>query len=104
MYQTFQEFNNTNLTGLFLYPAEVVPIFIPMVLFVLFSIVLLGSYFAQKRLSGRGNFAASFAAAAYLITIIGFFMSLVPGLINTLTLVVCIIASVLGTLMLLWKK
>ena len=37
-YQTFQEYNQTDLTGLFTYPAKVVPAFTPLVLFALFTI------------------------------------------------------------------
>jgi len=103
-YQTFTEFNRTDVAGLFLYPASVVNIFIPMVLFTLYIIVLLATYFSSKRLTGRGDFFASLAVAGYFTTIIAFVMSLVSGLVNITTLVVCIIAAIVGTTLLLISK
>ncbi len=100
-YQTFAEYNRTGLEGLMTYPAEIVPSFTPLLLTVLFLVTLLGSYFAQKRLGGEGNFIASFAVAGYFIVIVAFLMSLVTGLINTATLSICIVVSIIGTVLLL---
>ena len=102
-YQTFQEYNQTDLTGLFTYPASVVPAFTPLILFALFLISLLASYFSQKRLTGRGDFMASFAVAGFFTAIVAIIMSLVPGLINMLTLVTCIIVAIIGVILLLVK-
>lgn len=103
-YQTFTEFNNTGLDGLFLYPAEVVPAFIPLVLFACFSIALLATYFSQKGLTGRGDFVSSFAVAGYFIAIISIVMTLTPNLINVGTLVICVSISILGTILLLISR
>jgi len=102
-YQTFQEYNQTDLTGLFTYPAKVVPAFTPLILFALFTISLLASYFSQKRLTGRGDFMGSFAVAGYFTAVIAFIMSLVPGLIDLITLVICIVVAIIGTILLLIK-
>ena len=103
-YQTFTEFNQTGMAGLFLYPASVVDIFIPMVLFTMFVVILLATYFSQKRLTGRGDFFASFAVAGYFVAILSFLMSLVDGLINGATILTCLIVAVIGTIILLISK
>ena len=66
-YETFQEFNVTGIEGLFTYPAQIVPIFTPLVLFMVFSIVLMGTYFSQRRVGKGGDFFASFAVAGFFI-------------------------------------
>ena len=103
-YQTFQEFNRTGIAGLFLYPASVVSLFIPLILFALFTITLLATYFSQRRLTGRGSFTASFAIAGYLTAVTSIVMSLIPGLINNYTMVVCVAVAVVATLILLISK
>lgn len=101
VYQTFQEFNNTGLTGLFLYPASVWNGFIPLVLFALFSIVFMSTFFSQKRLTGRGDFLASFAVAGYFIAVVSFVMSMVEGLISLPTLVICVTIAIIATILLI---
>jgi len=105
-YQTINEFGNTSegIQVLFLYVASIVPIFIPLLLFSFFIIMALGSYFAQIRLRGRGNFVASAAVASYITAIIAIFMTLQPGLIDTFTLSVTIIVAILTTFWLFVSK
>ena len=82
--------------ALFLYTAEVAPIFIPLVLFIFFIIVLLGTFFSQRRLTGRGDFAASFVVAGFATAIIAIFMTIVEGLINTQTVVITVVIAIIG--------
>ncbi len=103
-YQTFREFNSTGLEGFLTYPATVVPIFIPLLLFTFYIIIVLGVYFSQQRLRGTANIFAAFAVAGYATTILTFAMALIPDLINTLTMVVVISVAVIGTLMLLISR
>ncbi len=103
-YITFTEFNKTGLAGLLTYPAHVWAGFTPLLLFALFSIVLMSTFFSQKRLSGRGDFFSSFAAAGYFTAIIAFVMTLVEGMINITTLVTCVSVALVGTILLLTSK
>jgi len=100
-YIEFTEFNQTGIAGLFLYPSAVWAGFIPLVLFALFSIVLMSTYFSQKRLTGRGNFNSSFAVAGYFTAIVALVMTLTEGLINLPTLTICIVIAIIGTILLL---
>ena len=103
-YQTFTEFNNTGMDGLFLYPASVVPSFIPLVLFALFVITLMATFFSQKRLSGRGDFLASFSVASFFTAVIAFSMTLVDGLISLPTLVITVAVAIIGVVLLITGK
>lgn len=99
-YTELADFKNSSegLHVLFLYVADVVPIFIPMVLFSLFMIVMLATFYSQRRLAARGDFPSSFAVAGYVTTITAFIMTLVPNLIRTPTVIICLVISVAGTL------
>jgi hypothetical protein len=99
-YQTFQEFNQTDLAGLFLYPANTWGGFIPLVLSGLFIIVMLSTFFSQRRLTGKGDFFASFAVAGFFTAIIAYLMTLIDGLISTFTLTITIVVAILGVILL----
>ena len=103
-YQTLTEFNQTGAAQFLSYPAAVVPIFIPMLLFTLYIIVLLGTYFSSKRLTGRGDFFASLAAAGLFTVVLAIIMSLMEGLVNIVTLSVCVVVAVIGAILLLISK
>jgi len=103
-YETFTEFNSTGLAGLFLYPANVWGGFIPLILFALFAITFMSTFFSQKRLIGKGDFIASFAVASYFVAIVAFVMSLTDGLINITTVVVCVVLTIIGTILLFTGK
>lgn len=102
--QTIQEFNVTTLDGLFIYVMTISPVFVPIMLFSIFMVVALGTFFSQQRLTGRGDFAASFATAGWFVTIISAgILSLVSNLVNVTTLVVCVSVSIIGTIILLYS-
>ncbi len=103
-YQTFSEWNQTGLDQMFVYAAEVVPIFIPLFLFSFFIIITLASYFSSKRLSNDGDLAASFAVAGFSTVILALVLSLIPGLIPTTYVVIVIAVAVLGILFLFFSK
>ena len=97
-YQTLD--NYTNVTGqvglgaIFTYVANIVPLFIPLVLFALFVITGVGSFMFQERVKGRGDLPASFAAASVLVALTSFMFTLIDGLISTTVVVICFIAQI----------
>lgn len=103
-YQTLAEYNSTGMAGMLTYVADTVDIFIPGLLLVLFGVTLLGTYFAQKRSEGRGNFLASFAVASYFTAIISYFMMLIPGLIDNITLAITTTFAIVATIILFISK
>ena len=100
-YQTFTEYNQTDLAGLLTYPASVVPQFIPLVLMAVFLITMMGSFFSQKRLTGRGDFLVSFSIAGFFTAVISFLMTLVEGLINLQTIVIISAIALIGIILLM---
>lgn len=103
-YTTFAEWNKTGLDQMFVYAADVVPIFIPFFLFSFFMIITLASYFSSKRLSNDGDLAASFAVAGFSTVVLALVMSLIPGLIANYLVVITIVVAVLGILFLFLSK
>lgn len=98
----YPEYQNVNqsegITTLFTYSADVVPAFVPLLLFAVFMIATIGSFFAQKRATGRGDFFGSFAVGSWLTAIIAIALSLVTDFITLPTLIVTIVLAILSTL------
>ena len=100
-YTTLEEYNTSaGIHTLFIYTADVVPIFIPLMLFAIFTITCLGSYFAQVRTKGSGDFPASFAVGGILTAIIAQLMAIIPNLVTIGTLVICYTAAIVGVIFL----
>ena len=108
--QTFFEFQNasnlntTGLDNLFVYVADVVPIFFPMMFLSLFIIIMAGTYFSQSRLTGRGDFGGSFAVAGFITTGVAFAVNLIDGVVNTETLGVLVSVTIIGIIYLFINK
>jgi uncharacterized membrane protein YiaA len=103
-YQTFAEWNKTGLDQMFVYASNTVPIFTPLLLVSFFLVALFGSFFSSKRLSGDGDFAASFAVAGFLTFLVSVVMSLIPGLISTRIVVICLLVLIVGVLILFFSE
>ena len=106
-YKDYASWNKTGLDQLFVYAANidngVGVIFVSLLLFSVFMITLLASYFSSKRF-GDGDFAASFAAAGFLTFIIALTMTLIPGFINMTTVVITLIVAIVGVLFLYFSS
>jgi len=99
----YKEFSDVNASEgvqtLFVYVNEVTNgLFSAMLLFSLFMIILLATFFSAKRTSGGedANFPASFAIAGFITASAAIVMSFVDGLMNITTLVVAIVVSTVG--------
>jgi len=104
VYQTITNQNVTTISGLFIYVSEQVPAFIPIMLLTLFFIVFLGSFYAQKRISGSVNVWASMSVAGYLVTVISVLMNLVPNLIDSYVVLVCVVVTIIATTLLITQE
>jgi fatty acid desaturase len=80
--------------------AEVVPIFFPLMLFVFFLFVSVISYLVEKGTTGKGRMRASLAVGGYLTTLLSYVLSLIPGVVSGFVVIICLITSVLFTLLL----
>lgn len=102
-YTTIAEYGNLDqgLHMLFLYVNHISGgVFIPMLLFSLYLIVLLGMYFAQKNTTGYGDFAQSLAVSGLFVTVVAGLLRLVSSegetLVSLPTLAVCMVMMVIG--------
>ena len=111
-YQTIAEYGGMDqgLHVLFLYVNSVSNgVFMPMLLFSLYLIVLLGMYFAQKNMAGHGDFPQSMAVAGFLVTVVAGLLRLVTSsggdvLISLPTLAVCMMMMIIGFAVLFLSK
>lgn len=84
---TIKDTGLTGLDGLIIYCANAWAGFTPLVLFCIFLIVLLGSYFIGKKTEGDGNIAGSFFAASFFTLVIATFMTLISQTVGAVTYV-----------------
>ncbi len=83
------------------YVASVEPLFFPLTLFAFFLVVSFGSFFATKELTGTsGNLRASLAVAGFATTLVAYVLSLIPGVVNSTTVMVCLVSSIIFTFLL----
>lgn len=95
-YQTLDDANVTSLAGLLSYVSDAVPIFVPMLLFTIYVISGLASYFSQQRLTGEGDLFASLASAGLLTFVVSIIMSLIPNFINITYVIICLVVAIVG--------
>lgn len=95
-YTTFTDANVTDLAGIFTYAADTVPIFPAIILFSLFCVTTIGSFFAMRRDLGTADVAQSFAVGSFVTAVVAIMMSLIGGLISTEVLVLTIALAIGG--------
>ncbi len=102
-YQELKDYGNQSegIHVLFEYVADVVPLFIPLLLFAFFSIMCLGNFYSEQRTRSRADFASSFAVAGWATVILAFLLALVSDLVNLVTMVVVFVVAMIGSMWLL---
>jgi hypothetical protein len=105
---TYQTLDNINTTAgvhtIFQYAVQEVPILTPLILFAFFTIACIGSYYSSIRLTSKGDFPASFAAAGFITSIVAVMFTLIPGMINIQTLVITFAVGILGVVWLFFSR
>lgn len=101
-YQTLEEANKTSIVGVLSYVNDIVPAFTPLMLFALWLVILLGSYFSQIRTRGYGDLLGSFAVANIIVAVLAVVMTLSSEpIINIPTVVICVTLAIIGVAILL---
>lgn len=104
-YETIDAYNTSEgMHQIFYYIAETVPGFMPLVLISFWLVATLGSFFAEKRLTGRGNIPNSAAAGSYATAVVTIMFSLIPDLVSIGTIVTAVAMSILTTIWLFMSK
>lgn len=106
---TYELLSNRNLSeGLqvpFIYVNDITGgLFINLVLFAVWTIFVVGSYFIQKRGVGTGDFPQSLAVGGFVTLVLAIILRLVPGLVSGYTLAVCVIIAGLSILFFLFSR
>lgn len=100
---TYTEYSSVNASEgfqeIFIYVNDVTSgLFSNMLLFSLFVITFLGSFFASKRQTGQGSMAVSFAVSGYFVFGASLLMLLIPNLVNVGSVVICFVVAIIGSL------
>lgn len=106
---TYQEFVDVNqsegLGATLVYVNDVTHgLFLRSVLFAIFLIAFLGTYFSTKREGQPGDLSVCFAAAGYFTLGAAVISSFIEGLIDPFTIIFCIAIAIVGSLWLLMAK
>lgn len=86
------------LHTIYIHANSIIPILTPLILFSIFVVAMLGSYFTSIRLRGDAKLSSSFAMAGFFVSVIALFMSFIPGFINLSTLIICFGIGIVGFL------
>jgi hypothetical protein len=104
-YNTLTNFTNASgsngLDQTFLYVTSIVPSFVPLMLFAVWIISSIGTYFGQTAIKGEGNFWGCLAVGSWFTLIVAFIMSLVPNLVTGYTMGICFIVSIVTSIIFL---
>lgn len=96
---TLNDFNASSLADLFVYPAVAVSNFWAIMLMAIFFIVSLGIYYAGD-LRNKGDWLSAFAIGSWFTTVIGFIMTLVPGMIGRTPVMISLVGSIIFAILL----
>ena len=103
-YPDITDYTTTDgLPSLFKYVTEVSPIFMPLMLASFWIIITMGSFFAQKATTGNGNILASLAVGGIVTSIVASLFSIVPNLVNPITLVTIIVLTIIFVVIFLFS-
>lgn len=97
---TYTELQDLNLTfrGFLQFPSTDTIIFYPLILFAIFMVFTLSTFFREIRREGKGNFLSSLAVAGFVTTAIAVifsFLELIQVQIVVLTFVISVVFQVI---------
>ena len=78
--------------------------FMPFTIFLIYIVLALSMYYAQKRMTTKGDIAVCFAVSSYVMAGFVVLLSMIPGLVNGYIVVEIIVLATLGTLWLYFAK
>ncbi len=105
-YQTIDQFNNSEgPAALFQYSNSITGgLFSRLLLFAIFMIIMLGSFFSQRRIDGNEDMAGSAAMAGFITSGAAIILSFIPGMVTTADVVITISITIVMVLWLLTSK
>ncbi len=102
-YTQLEELPNLDLRGFLQFPSLDTPIFYPLLLFAIFIIFTLSTFFREVRREGKGNFLSSLAVAGFVTTAIAVIFSLLALIQVQIVVITFVISIVFQVIYLLTK-
>ncbi len=102
-YTTLENVSDLSLKGLLQFPSTDTPIFYPLILFAIFMVFTLSTFFRELRREGKGNILSSLAVAGFVTTAIATIFSLLD-LIQVQIIVLTFVISTVFTIIYLLTK
>ena len=93
-YTQLEDIGTIDLGTLLRFPSIDTPIFYPVLLFVIFLIFALGTFFREIRREGKGNILSSLAVGGFITMVMAFIFSLL-GLIQRGVVIITLVASIM---------
>ena len=97
-YKTLENITDLDLRSFLQFPSLDTPIFYPMLLFAIFMVFTLSTFFREIRREGKGNILSSLAVAGFVTTAIAVifsFLELIQVQIVVLTFVISVVFQVI---------
>ncbi len=79
-------------------------LFMNLLIFVTYIVLLMGIYFTQKKLTGKGDAPVAAAASGYAMAGFAIFLGMIPCLLDGWVVVQVIVMAAVGTLWLIFDK
>jgi len=105
-YETILDVNVTGVEDIFIHANNITGagMFMNGVVIMLYFVFALGMYFAQQRMTGKGDAVVSFAVSGYLMVGFVILIGMIPGMINGFIVTQMIVLATLGTIWLIFSK
>lgn len=97
---TLRDFNPQSFSDLLVYAGTVVDGFWSIVLTGIFFIMMFVLYNTQLYRNGRGDILATATVSAWFVTVLGYVMSLIPGMISKTPILFSLTGSIVLTIIL----
>ena len=102
-YQTLENITDLDLRGLLQFPSQDTIIFYPLILFAIFMVFTLSTFFREIRREGKGNLLSSLAVAGFVTTAMATIFSLLE-LVQPITVVITFVISIVFQVIYLLTK
>lgn len=103
-YTEIHELGNITLRQVFTFPSIDTPSFYPILLFVIFAVFTLMTFFREISREGKGNFLSSLAVAGYVTTAIATAMTFLDMIQYEIVVVILVLSLVFQIIFFMSKK
>lgn len=79
-------------------------LFTKLLLIVVWSIIVFGTYFTQKKAIGQGDFPMSIAVGGFVVAVFTTLLRLIPGLIDGVTFAIVLVLALMSIIWFLFSR